>query len=71
MHAIVRPAREMDSGHSVFYTGIMKVKDEVVVVHAMKAFGGAQAQLPLFSTSLLDGGECSVSRLGRFTFGIH
>jgi len=57
-------------------TGNMKVKDKVDLVHAMKTYGGAQAQLHSFSTSLIDGGECSVSRLGRFIsceghFGIH
>jgi hypothetical protein len=61
----------MDSGHTMFDTGIMKVKDKVVLVHAMWAYGGAQAQLPSFSTLLLDRDECSVPRLGRFTLGIH
>jgi hypothetical protein len=31
--------------------------------------GGGKA--PLFLTSALDGGECSASRPGRFTPGIH
>jgi len=35
----------------------------------MKAYGGAQAQLHSFSTKLIDGGECSVSRLDRFISG--
>jgi hypothetical protein len=34
-----------DNGHSTFDKGIMKVKDKDVHVHAMKANGGAQAQL--------------------------
>ena len=65
-----------DSRHSKFDTGNMKVKDKVVLVHATKAYGGAKAQLHSFSTSLIGGGECSVSSLGRFIsgegpFGVH
>ena len=60
----------------MFDTRNMKVKDKVVLVHAMKTYGGAQARLLSFSASLIDGGERSVSRLGRFIsgegpFGIH
>jgi hypothetical protein len=45
-----------DSGRSKFGTGNMKVKDKVVLVHAKKAYGGAQPQLHSFSSSLIDGG---------------
>lgn len=64
-----------DSRHSVFDTRNMKVKDKIVLVHATKAY--RRARLHSFSTSLIiDGGECSVSRLGRLisaegSFGIH
>jgi len=65
-----------DSRHSMFDTGNMKIKDKIVLVLATKAYGWAKALLHSFSTSLLDGGECSFSRLGRFIlvkgpFGIH
>jgi hypothetical protein len=35
----------------------------------MKAFGGSGGIAPPFSTSALDGGECSTSRPGHFIFG--
>jgi hypothetical protein len=35
----------------------------------MKAYGGVDVQIYIFLTSELDGGECSVSRPGRFTPG--
>lgn len=47
----------------------MKVKDKVVLVHAMQAYGRGEAELHSLLTSLLDGGVCSASRLGRFTPG--
>jgi len=46
-----------------------KVKDEVVLLHAMKEYGGMDVWLHSFLTLLLDGGERPPTRLGRFTFG--
>jgi hypothetical protein len=37
----------------------------------MKAYGGVDVYIHIFLTSALTGGECSASRPGRFTPGIH
>jgi hypothetical protein len=52
---------------------LIKVKLPLCSVkhHVMKTYGGVGGVDPPFLTSALDGGDCSATRLCRFTLGTH
>jgi hypothetical protein len=64
----MQPLHESDTNYTFIYI-IPRNKSKAVPVYAMKACRGAEVHLHSFLLSVLDAGNWSTSRSGRFTFG--